>query len=120
VLVSLAGSITALVLLWLPARHLDGSTWMYDKSIWVQNAVHFAAFVNLWWSVANLLPIRPLDGGNVVTELVGVRAARRVSLVAAAAGGVWAFSHDQRFAGLFALLLGFQSYQEIVAERGRA
>ncbi len=33
---------------------------------------NFLAFQNLWWSIANLLPIRPLDGGNVTAELFGM------------------------------------------------
>jgi Zn-dependent protease len=118
--VSLAGSLTALALLWLPARTINGSDWILDKSLLVQNAVIFVAFANLWWSVANLLPIRPLDGGNVATELFGAPMARRISLVVAAGGGFWALRHDQQYAGIFALFLAFGSFQEIQAERTRA
>jgi membrane-associated protease RseP (regulator of RpoE activity) len=114
--VSVAGSLAALLLLWLPARTLNGSDWIREQSTWVQNGVLFAAYVNLWWSVANLLPIRPLDGGNVATELFGIRAARRLSLAVALLGGIWALRNDQQFAGLFALLLAFQSWQEIANE----
>ena len=120
VLVSLAGSITALALLWAPARTLYGTTWYWQQDLWVRGAVYFTAYANLWWSVANLLPIRPLDGGNVVTELFGARAARRISLVAAAAGGAWAITHEQPYAGFFALFLALGSYQEIAAEKGSA
>jgi membrane-associated protease RseP (regulator of RpoE activity) len=115
--VSVAGSISALVLLWLPMRTLNGSDWILRQSTWTQNAVLFAAYVNLWWSVANLLPIRPLDGGNVATELFGAPAARRISLVVALGGGIWALQHDQQLAGLFALLLAFQTWQEISMEQ---
>jgi stage IV sporulation protein FB len=117
VIVSVAGSIVALLVLWLPARTLNGSEWILHQDLWVQDAVLFAAFANLWWSVANLLPIRPLDGGNVITELFGAPASRRVSLVVAAAAGAWALAEGQQYAGFFALLLAFQSYQEIAAER---
>jgi stage IV sporulation protein FB len=117
VIVSLAGSLTALAVLWVPARMLDHTVWWHEQDLWLRGVVTFTAFANLWWSVANLLPIRPLDGGNVVTEIFGVRTARRVSLVVAAAAGLWAMTHDQRYAGFFALFLAFGSYQEIVAER---
>jgi stage IV sporulation protein FB len=119
VAVSLAGSFTALLLLWLPARTLNGSDWVLEQSTNVQNAVLFAAYVNLWWSVANLLPIRPLDGGNVATEVLGAPLARRVSLVAAVTAGVVALLVGQPYAGFFALFFAFNSYQEIVAERAR-
>ena len=117
VVVSVAGSLTALVVLWLPAQALDHSDWWHEQDLWVRGAVTFTAFANLWWSVANLLPIRPLDGGNVVTELFGVRVARRVTVVAAVAGGAWALTADQPYAGMFAFFLAWGSFQEIQAER---
>ncbi len=117
VVVSLAGSIVALLLLWIPARALEGSDWYFEQDLWLRGAVTFTAFANLWWSVANLLPIRPLDGGNVVGELFGTHAARRVSVVAAVAGGVFALTNDQPYAGFFAFFLAWTNYQEIQMER---
>jgi len=47
-------------------------------------------FVNLWWGLANLVPMLPLDGGNVMTHLLdaltggrGERPARIVSIAIA-------------------------------------
>ena len=128
VIVSLAGSVTALVVLWLPMRQVVASDAAYDELLryvlsgqdgvtwwWIPN---FLAFQNLWWSVANLLPIRPLDGGNVTAELFGLSRARRISIVAAILGAVWAFTHNQSYAGFFALFLAFNNWQEIRAEQG--
>ncbi|MEO7429162.1 MAG: hypothetical protein ABIY48_07230, partial [Acidimicrobiales bacterium] len=117
VVVSLAGSLTALVVLWLPMRQILSSSWIVrqpDNVIWL---VIFLQFQNLWWSIANLLPIRPLDGGNVTAELFGLSAARRISIGAAIFGGVWAFGHNQSYAGFFALFLAFNNWQELRAER---
>lgn len=117
VVVSLAGSGVALVVLWLPARHLLNTSWIVrqpDALIWL---VYFLAFQNLWWSVANLLPIRPLDGGSVTAELFGLATARRVSIVAAIGGSLWAFTHDQGYAAFFALFLAFNNWQEMRAEQ---
>src|SRR5690606_7186835 len=109
IIVSLAGSLTALVLLWLPMRQLLGSdaateeafrVVFEDKSfswLWV---VDFLAFQNLWWSIANLLPIRPLDGGNVTAEIWGLPVARRISIGTACAAAVFALVNDQTYAGL--------------------
>jgi len=56
-------------------------------------------WVNLWWGIFNLLPILPLDGGNVahsieqwVTKRPGGIITRAVSLVVAGGVGLWALS----------------------------
>ena len=117
VVVSMAGSIVALAVLWLPARHLEASDWYLQQDLWLRGVVTFTAFANLWWSVANLLPIRPLDGGNVVSELFGTPVGRRASVVVATAGGIWAVRNDQVYAGLFAFFLAWTNFQEIQTER---
>ena len=128
IMVSLAGSLTAMLFLWLPCRTLLGSDWGYEQLIdyattgrlnfWFP--LYFLAFQNLWWSLANLLPIRPLDGGNVTAELFGIHRARRISVGVAIAAAVFAFSNDQGYGGFFALFLAFSNYQEIRAERAGA
>lgn len=115
--VSVAGSLTALVVLWLPARQLLRSDWIIDQPRNLIILIVFLEFQNLWWSIANLLPIRPLDGGNVTAELFGLPMARRISIGAAAFGALWAFTHDQSYAGFFALFLAFNNWQEIRAEQ---
>lgn len=117
IVVSVVGSVTALVLLWLPLRSLVGGDWYLRQDLFVQGLVYFGAFVNLWWSVANLLPIRPLDGGHVSEELFGLERARWLSIGFAAFGAVWALGQDQTYAALFAGLLGFMNFSEIRAER---
>jgi Zn-dependent protease len=118
--VSLAGSITALLVLWLPTRQLLASS---DVLSWPRNVlvfVYFLSFQNLWWSIFNLFPIRPLDGGNVTAELVGVDRARRLSIVVAVAVAVWAFFNDQGYAAFFALFLAFNNWQEVRAAQSGA
>jgi Zn-dependent protease len=132
--VSLAGSLTALVVLWLPMRvwlqSLDRqaidqfgiavpesiaiASGLPEALIWL---IIFLEFQNLWWSVANLLPIRPLDGGNVTAELFGLPTARRISIGVAIAAAIFAFANDQGYAAFFALFLAFNNWQEIRAEQ---
>jgi stage IV sporulation protein FB len=119
ILVSLSGAIFALVLLWLPLRSLVGSSWFFEQGQFLRALVYFGAFVNLWWSLANLLPIRPLDGGHVAEELIGVERARWLSIIVAVGGGIWAFTQDYEYAGLFGFLLAFMNFMEIrAAQRG--
>ncbi len=127
IIVSLAGSLTALAFLWWPARTLLGTPWANEQlldyalsggeSINWWRPLQFLAFQNLWWSIANLLPIRPLDGGNVTAELFGLHAARRISIAVAIAGALFAFANDQTYAALFALFLAFSNYREIREEQ---
>jgi Zn-dependent protease len=124
VVVSVAGSASALVVLWVPAELLKDSDWALDQSLRVQNTLILLAFANLWWSLANLLPIRPLDGGNVAVELFGIDTARKLSIVVAVLGAAYALSNEQQFAGLFALFLAYSNYQELrmarAGQRGSA
>ena len=118
IFVSLAGSITALLLLYLPTRVYFQQATFQDQlalpeAVWW--ALAFLNFQNLWWSVANLLPVRPLDGGNVVTEIFGIDRARKISIGVAIAAGIWCFFSDQTYGGFFFLLLAFLSFQEIRA-----
>jgi Zn-dependent protease len=49
-------------------------------------------FVNLWWGLANLVPMLPLDGGNVMTHLLnaltGGRGERPARIVSIAVAGI--------------------------------
>jgi hypothetical protein len=126
VIVSLAGSLTAMVVLWLPARTWLGSDAGVEQqldyffggqqlNLWFP--IYFLAFQNLWWSVFNLLPIRPMDGGNVTAEFFGIDLARRLSIGFAIAAGIWCLFNDQVYAAFFAAFLAFNNFQEIRASR---
>ncbi len=100
VVMSLAGPLTGLVLIGLPALYVS-RTAGYLSPTW-HAILSDIVFVNLAWSIVNLLPILPLDGGNVAAALLerrngeaGARQARILS--ASVAGG----------AGLFALAMGY-------------
>lgn len=117
IIVSAAGPLTAMVLLGLPAyvylqsfspldQFLD-----YDKYV----IVHDIAWVNIAWSLVNLLPILPLDGGNIAQTLAGRKNARIVSMVTAVAAATYFFQQQNQFAGMFLMLFGimnFASYQQ--------
>lgn len=123
--VSVAGSLTAMVVLWLPARAWLGSDtgqqqrleYFFTGELNLWFPIYFLAFQNLWWSVLNLLPIRPLDGGNVTTQLFGIDLARRLSIGTAIVAAIAAFTQNQGYGAFFLLFLAFNNYQEIRAAR---
>ncbi|MGD9856588.1 MAG: site-2 protease family protein [Planctomycetaceae bacterium] len=72
-------------------------------------------YVNIWWGVVNLLPVLPLDGGNICRDVCtsmsprqGERWAVAIGLATAAAVAVWAFRNGQTY---IAILFGFMALQ---------
>ena len=121
IVVSLAGPFAALGLLGVPALLLRESDWgqrtwwEYDGGFGVWPLIYFGVFVNIWWSIANLLPIRPLDGGNVMTELIGIDRARILSVVVGGGAAIWAYFFSPaglRYAAFFAAFLAFINFSE--------
>jgi Zn-dependent protease len=81
-------------------------------------------WVSFAWGVLNLLPILPLDGGNVsrnlldrVTDGAGERPARVLSIVAAVALGVLGAVLGQVFVPFLAVFFVMQNYQVLRALR---
>jgi Zn-dependent protease len=68
-------------------------------------AFHMLTFINLIWALVNLLPIWPLDGGQITRELFqmrlpgtrGIRAALILSLVVAAGAALFILVGDRFF-----------------------
>jgi Zn-dependent protease len=78
-------------------------------------AVSAAVFVNLGWGALNLLPILPLDGGNVLVELLPGdpdtrrRRAAAVSVVAAGLVAVFALTRGFVYGGVLAAWFAFDN-----------
>lgn len=86
--VSLAGPITQLAVLGLPAMALRDTTSPYsnfDRWWFLDRLV----FVSIGWALFNLLPILPLDGGHVCEAMIGRHRSYYVSVGAAAAAVIW-------------------------------
>jgi len=77
-------------------------------------------WVNIMWSLLNLLPILPLDGGNVMRSAVHIfkggvdeRLPCQISIVFAAAAAGAALMYGMTFAAIFAGYLAFSNYQTL-------
>jgi stage IV sporulation protein FB len=114
VVVSAAGPLAAFLLLGLPAAlYLDPIWEITDFNRWV--IVGDIAWVNIAWSIVNLLPILPLDGGNIAATLFGRQTARLLSMVVAFSAATYFFTQDNQFGGFFLMLfaiMNFTSYQQ--------
>jgi Zn-dependent protease len=125
VVVSLAGPLTGLVLLGLPALLVSRSS--TDLSSTWKAVLADVVFVNLAWSILNLLPVLPLDGGRVsaavwalATGGEGQRQAHLLSAVVAGAGAALAFSRGYLFGAFFAGFFCAYNVSQLAAARNRA
>ncbi|MGQ0616368.1 MAG: site-2 protease family protein [Acidimicrobiia bacterium] len=110
--VTLAGPLSAIVLLGLPALLvLNGGA--ARGSADVETVLRLMVWVNIGWSVLNLVPVLPLDGGKVAESLVGRRAAQVISVVVAVPLALWAFTAGLIFAALFVALFATQNLAEL-------
>lgn len=79
----------------------------------------YMLFANLWWSILNLLPIFPLDGGRVLFAAMGP-ARRRNALITTIAAGVllvgWSLLNGG--IGFFAVFVGLMTFQNFQRLQG--
>ena len=114
--VTLAGPGTGFVvaLLGVALSHVVNS-----NSTVVTTAIDDLIWVNLIWGIFNLLPILPLDGGNVTASLFGVEAARILSVAGAVGLGLLGLYFGQIFIAFLAFMFGSQSLNAMRAHRDR-
>lgn len=83
VIVSLAGPFAGLVLgglsllayFFIPIRHFG-----------FQQTIQILYIANIWWSILNLMPVLPLDGGHVVEATLGPKRIRITLMISVAVG----------------------------------
>lgn len=96
IVVSLAGSITQIVVLGLPALFLLRTDAI--NSFTLHAIVSDVAWVSFGWAIINLLPLLPFDGGNIAVTLLrrvngidAVRVVRVISVGVALGVALWAY-----------------------------
>lgn len=77
-------------------------------------------FVNKWWGIINLLPVLPLDGGNVcrgvcesLNRYGGERTARKISVGVAGLVAVYFFREQNTFTGILFLSFAINNWQSL-------
>lgn len=85
------------------------------------------AFASIWWALMNLLPVYPLDGGQISREVFtlsspreGIRHSLILSIITGAAVAIWAWTqqHDMYLAIMFGML-AYSSFATLQAYMGR-
>jgi Zn-dependent protease len=122
VVVSLAGSGAAIAVLGLPAYVVTRTTTFTSSAasiFW-----HDLWWVSMAWSLLNLLPLLPLDGGNVANTLLrramgerGEVTALWLSISVAALGAAWALLERQPFLAVYGVFFAGHSAQRLIDRR---
>lgn len=81
-------------------------------------AVTVAFIVNFFWTIFNLLPVQPMDGGKLLSIILeaifgikGTKIALFISLLLAAAFGVMALIFRQYFMAAIFMMFAFEGYK---------
>jgi Zn-dependent protease len=84
--------------------------------------IQYTVWINLGWGLLNLLPILPLDGGNIVTSFAemafgpgGRRTARWLSVIACVILGVLALAAGWLWSAIIAAILAYSNIQALRA-----
>ncbi len=81
-------------------------------------------YVNLFWGLINLLPVLPLDGGQICRDVCtslnarkGERWATMIALVTAAGVALLAIRGGQMYLGILFGMLAFQNFEQLQQRR---
>ncbi len=93
---------------------------LHPTSPMVMQVLQYVLWVNLGWGVLNLLPILPLDGGNIATSFAemafgpaGRRTARILSIAACVVLGLLALRYGWLWSAIIAAVLAFSNIQAL-------
>jgi Zn-dependent protease len=82
--------------------------------------VWFLLQVNIFWPLLNLVPVPPLDGGQIVREglaSLGIDDAPRIAgMLGVVAGGLvayWGYTNDEPYLGIMFAMLAVSCYQNL-------
>ncbi len=106
----MAAGITLLLLRYLPP---DAPLLYY--------ALEVSLFINFVWSALNLLPILPLDGGQVCRDLLGpsrIGLTRKIGMITAALACLAALAAGHFFSAVLAASLAIMNYQGYAIDQG--
>lgn len=133
IITSLAGPLSALLLIgipaWIAARNRGYDPGLgFTVSQFGNNPTEIIlqqlVFINVGWSLLNLIPVLPLDGGNImasVGELVAPNSGRRIANIASIAiavtFGIWGWSNRLYIAPLFAAMFIGMNVMELTNTR---
>lgn len=96
------------------------------SAIYLIEVITAALFINIFWGIFNLLPVFPLDGGQITRAIMvhydpwqGVKKSLFVSLFASILIALFGFTQGQSFIGIMFAMFAISSWQSIQQIDGR-
>ncbi len=91
---------------------------LFGKGAYTSYILYAVYSANLFWTLINLLPVLPLDGGNLLSILLqsvfgsrGIKAALFISMCVAALASMYCFLSGYFFFGSFLIMYMFDNYK---------
>lgn len=118
IIVSLAGPLFGFLLygLLMLLLQLRVITISETTSQYVLSFLGYLLMANLWWSILNLIPIYPMDGGRVLFAAMGparTQLALKITVGFGVAVAILAFLNGLTFFAVFIGLMTFQNFQRL-------
>jgi Zn-dependent protease len=97
---------------------------LFEQTPRLGEAYSILVFFNLIWTVVNMCPVYPLDGGQFLERSLALRDHRHslyrtlpVSMIAAGLLAFFLFQREQPYAAVFFIFIAFQNFQLMQAIR---
>ncbi len=87
----------------------------------VRLAILYGLYVNFFWTLINLLPIHPLDGGQILDQVLGPtrrQVTSWIGFLVAAALCVWTLSRGLLFSAFMLAMLAYYNFRREPVEGG--
>jgi stage IV sporulation protein FB len=100
------------------AAYVIYAQWGSELPVLATYALRATWIINIFWTIVNLLPIHPLDGGQMLTLILqglfghtGYRLALFIGVLTGGAVALFFFAQQALLAGALILMLTFESYR---------
>jgi stage IV sporulation protein FB len=88
-------------------------------------SIHFMVTSSIWWAVINLIPIYPLDGGQIAQHVIGIfrrtnglLEAQTLGAIVAVLAALWFQSRGMTFNAIFFASMALSNFQALQSNNG--